>query len=66
MKKKSLILIGIIVVIAFIIGVSYALWKTILAQSGENIVKSSCFDITFEETEGIHLKNSFRGIKMRL
>ena len=59
MKKKSLIVIGIIVAIGVITGVSYALWKTVLAQSGENIVKSSCFDITFEETEGIYLKNSF-------
>ena len=59
MKKKSLIVIGIIVVISVITGVSYALWKTVLTQSGENIVKSDCFDITFEETEGIHLENSF-------
>ena len=50
MKKKNKILISIIavVVISLIIGVSYALWIITKEQNGENVVNTSCLDVTIE------------------
>ena len=59
MKKKTLIILGILIVVLGVIGISYALWTKVLVQSGENIVNADCFELTFLEEQGIELENSF-------
>ena len=61
MKRKStrLIVIGILICVLGVIGISYALWNKVFVQSGENLVNSDCFELTFEEKDGIQLENSF-------
>ena len=61
MKKKILIVIGIVVVIAMIMGISYALWLKVFQQTGENVVTSDCFKVTLEEdtNSNIYLEKSF-------
>ena len=41
MKRKStrLIVIGILICVLGVIGISYALWNKVFVQSGENLVK---------------------------
>ena len=53
MKKKTLIILGILIVVLGVIGISYALWTKVLVQSGENIVNADCFELTFLEEQGI-------------
>lgn len=61
MKKKTLVGIICIILILCVIGISYALWNLNIYQQGENIIESSCFDISFKETENtnISLSNAF-------
>ena len=51
MKNKVIILIvlGILLFLCFLVGSSYAYWMMQDKQSGENIVSSSCLDISFGE-----------------
>ncbi len=49
------ILLGIL----FIGGASYALWQMTLIQEEENIVKTGCFNIEFQEQNSIHLESSY-------
>lgn len=60
MKEKKVWLLTVsILVVAMISGVSYALWVKTFLQSGENVVTSDCFDVTFQESNTIQLLNSF-------
>ena len=53
MKKKNKILTSIVavIVILLVIGVSYALWIITKEQTGENVVNTSCLDVTIENEE---------------
>ena len=57
-KKKKLILLILFTMIVVCVGVagSYALWSITLNQANENIVSTSCFDITFEEDTSTTIK----------
>ena len=59
MKKKNKILVSIVavVVILLVIGVSYALWIITKEQNGENVVNTSCLDVTIEN-EADDISNS--------
>jgi len=57
-KKKKLILLILFTMIVVCVGIagSYALWSITLNQANENIVSTSCFDITFEEDTSTTIK----------
>jgi len=58
-KKKNYVLFGILLVVLCVIGVSYAYWQVTLTQTERNVVTSSCFRITFEDENEIHLQNVY-------
>jgi len=60
-KSVSLLILGLILTIACVVGVSYAIWQITLQQESTNVITTGCFQITFEETEGsnIHLDNAY-------
>ena len=59
-KKLILIVLGILVGICALVGVSYALWVANFSQTNENLVLASCFQIEFrEDTQSISLQNTF-------
>ena len=50
-KKTIFIIITVIVLILITIGVSYALWTITKEQTGENVVGTTCLDVTIENEE---------------
>lgn len=59
-RKKILLGIGVLLAICLIIGVSYAYWRLVLYQTGENEVASSCFSITLtNEQNAINLQKAY-------
>ena len=59
-KKKKYMLIGIIGTLILLIGVSYAYWRLVIYQTGENEVASSCFSITLiNEQNAINLQKAY-------
>ena len=59
-QKKKYMLIGVIGTLILLIGVSYAYWRLVLHQTGENEVASSCFSITLtNEQNAINLQKAY-------
>ena len=56
--KILLMVISLLLVVTITIGTSYSLWKKVEVQTNENIVNSTCYEITFEESSNINLKNA--------
>ena len=51
MKKQykiSLIVITILLIITLFIGTSYSLWSSTNTQSSENLVETTCFQLSFQ------------------
>ena len=60
MKKVILLMIiGIMLSISLLVGVSYALWSNTHVQETENIVETGCFSTDFSEVNSISLSNSY-------
>ena len=60
MKKVILLMvIGIMLSISLLVGVSYALWSNTHVQEGQGIVESGCFSTDFSEVNSISLSNSY-------
>ena len=60
MKKLVLLMIiGIMLSISLLVGISYALWSNTHTQESENIVESGCFSTDFSEVNSISLNNSY-------
>ena len=60
MKKLVLLMvIGIMLSISLLVGVSYALWSNTHVQEGQGIVESGCFSTDFSEVNSISLNNSY-------
>lgn len=59
-RKKKITIIAIIslVVLVGIIGISYAYYMFSIGQSGSNIVKTECFQITFTDKNPISLQEA--------
>jgi surface protein len=57
-KKILLVLIGIFLVISILIGVSYAYYIFSVSQSGSNVVRTDCFEITYTDGNAINLSNT--------
>ena len=59
-SKKVLIAISVLLLLLTIIGVSYAVWRISLVQTGSNKIVTSCFDVAFkEDSEAINLENVY-------
>ena len=60
MKKLVLLMvIGIMLSISLLVGVSYALWSNTHVQKGQGIVETGCFSTDFTEVNSISLSNSY-------
>ena len=57
-KKVILIVVGILLVTSILIGISYAYYIFSVSQSGSNIVRSDCFEITYTDGNAINLTNT--------
>ena len=57
MKKKYIFLM--IVFLLLFIGASYALWVQDLYQTDENLMATSCFNITMEQANTIGIQNAY-------
>ena len=61
MKKSIKILlcvIGIFLVTSILIGISYAYYIFNVSQSGSNVVRTDCFEITYTDGNAINLSNT--------
>ncbi len=59
-RKTSLFIIGLCAFILSVIGVTYAFWMLRLAQTDENNIASSCFEVTLtNEGAAIHLDKAY-------
>ena len=61
MKKKhkiTLLVIGIFLTISLMISLSYAYYIFSVSQSGSNVVRSDCFEITYTDGNAINLTNT--------
>ncbi|MBR1748321.1 MAG: hypothetical protein IJ743_00845, partial [Bacilli bacterium] len=52
-------IVGVCLGILLFVGVSYAYWIITKQQSENNIVNSSCFKLTFTETEAINMPKAY-------
>ena len=59
-RKIALIVIGVLLVGCSYIGITYSLWLKTFSSTGNNVVKSGCFEVLFEEkTKSVSLKNTY-------
>ena len=59
-ENKKAIIILILLLIALSVGISYAYWRLILQQTGENKIASSCLTIELiDESESIKMENAY-------
>ena len=58
-KRNVLFLLGILICICTILGVSYAYWKLVLAQKSANLLTTDCFEITFSDENPIQLNDAY-------
>ena len=62
--KKRIVLIGFILGILCIIGVSYAYWRLTLSQTGINRIASTCLSLSLTNEENATL--TLRNVKTKL
>ena len=58
-KKQILIVIGVFLAIAISIGVSYAYYIATTSQQGENVIRTDCFRLTYEDDGQIVLRDAY-------
>ena len=59
MKKKTIMIIGIIIILILGIGVSFAYWMMNLEQRDQNLIASDCFQMSFDGENAIQLQNAY-------
>ena len=60
MKNKNIyLIIGIIILIGAIVGITYAYWQLTLQQTNTNVVTTDCFNITFTDSNDINLQKAY-------
>ena len=57
-NKKTLLILGILIVIGISLGLSYAYWQLTLQQTDKNVVTTDCFHITFVDSNDINLQKN--------
>ena len=59
-NKKIVMISALLMIVILIIGFTYAYWTRNFTQSGTNISKYKCFNVTYKENvEGITLENEY-------
>ena len=58
-KRNVLFILGTLICICTMIGVSYAYWRLVLVQKETNKVVSDCFEITFSDENPIQLNDAY-------
>ena len=58
-KKKIILLFGIFLVIMIGVGMTYAYYIATTSQQGENVVKTDCFKLTYNDDGQVVLNNAF-------
>ncbi len=56
--KTILIVVGILLSIILLIGISFAYYIFSVSQSGSNVVRTDCFEITYTDGNAINLTNT--------
>lgn len=57
--KKILLLLGVLISVLLVIGVSYAVWRLYLSQTNTSKLLSACFKVTLEDQDEINLENAY-------
>jgi len=58
-KKKVLLVVGIIIGIFCVVGISYALWQVTHVQTGENTLTIGCFKVEFTDQNPIQIGKAY-------
>ncbi len=59
-KKTSLVIIGVCILVLSAVGVTYAFWQLILAQTDSDTIASSCFEVDLiNEKDAIQLDKAY-------
>src|SRR5574344_1776727 len=58
-KLKYGIIIGVVLIVSLVIGLSYAYIQITKTQSTSNLVKTKCFDVSFSEGASIDLESTY-------
>ena len=58
-SKKILLLLGIVISVLLVIGVSYAVWRLYLSQTNTSKLLSTCFQMELTDQDDINLENSY-------
>ena len=58
-KKKGLLIVGILIGIFCVVGVSYAIWQVTHVQTGENSLTVGCFKVEFTDLNPIQIGKAY-------
>ena len=58
-NKKILLLLGVMISVLLVIGVSYAVWRLYLSQTNTSKLLSTCFQMELTDQDDINLENSY-------
>ncbi len=58
-KKKELLVVGILIGIFCVVGVSYAVWQVTHVQTGENSLTIGCFKVEFTDANPIQIGKAY-------
>ena len=58
-SKRILLLLGILISLFLVVGVSYAVWRLYLSQTNTSKLLSTCFQMELTDQDDINLENSY-------
>ncbi len=58
-KKKELLVVGILIGLFCVVGVSYAIWQVTHVQTGENSLTVGCFKVEFTDQNPIQIGKAY-------
>ncbi len=58
-KRKTLLLLGLLITCFLVIGISYAVWQLTLTQTDKNVVTTGCFKVEFHDQNPITLDKAY-------
>ena len=58
-NKRMLLILGIVISVLLIIGVSYAVWRLYLSQTNTSKLLSTCFQMELADQDDINLENTY-------
>ena len=58
-SKRILLLLGILISVLLVVGVSYAVWRLYLSQTNTSKLLSTCFQMELTDQDDINLENTY-------